>query len=128
MTACSRFYAPILADVVFYFSVSPETSSRRLASQRAPSFYESGQDVTGIADPLASYRTFVARMMREYENLALVFEFVTVDGERSIYDQHRSIRDAFLQGVRRRWAEWNVEAVAEWLRDVPGYSQVDHGA
>jgi dTMP kinase len=120
-----RLYEPVLwPDLVFYFSVSLETSSRRVAARRAPSFYDSGQDVTGIADPLASYHAFVTRMMREYENLALVFEFVTVDGERSIYDQHRSIRELFLQAKRRPWAQWNVEAVAEWLRDVPDYARV----
>jgi dTMP kinase len=96
-------YAPILwPDLVVYFSVSPETSSRRVAARRAPSFYESGQDVTGITDPLASYQVFVRRVLREYENLAPVFEFVTVDGERSIDDQHRSIRELFLRARRGR--------------------------
>jgi dTMP kinase len=118
-----RIYTPVFwPDLVFYFSVSPDTSSRRVAADRAPSYYESGQDVTGIADPLASYHAFIDRVMREYDNLALIFEFVTVNAEKSIYDQHRMVREMFQQNRRRPWAEWNRQAVREWLRDHPAYA------
>jgi len=84
-----KIYAPVFwPDMVFYFSVSADTSAAHRA-ERAPGFYESGQDVTGIADPLTSYHAFVDRVMRQYENLALIFEFVTVNAEKSIYDQHK---------------------------------------
>jgi dTMP kinase len=119
-----EIYTPVFwPDLVLYFAVSPDTSSRRIAAERAPSFYESGQDVTGIGDPLASYRRFVAQMVRQYESLALIFEFVTVDAEASIYDQHRAIREMFHQRRRRPWAEWNQDAIREWLRDYPAYAQ-----
>ena len=52
-------------------------------------------------------------MMRE--SLALVFNFITVDAEQSIGEQHRLIRELFRQSERRPWSEWNLEAVAEWL-------------
>src|SRR5947207_4237658 len=49
-------YHPLFwPDMVFYFSVSPETSGKRIAAERAPTYYEAGQDVTEIADPLESY-------------------------------------------------------------------------
>jgi hypothetical protein len=53
--------------------------------------------------------------MREYEGLSLIFRFVTVDGERPIYEQHRRIRQLFQEGRRAVWGEWNVEAVTEWI-------------
>ena len=40
--------------------------------------------------------------MREYDNLALIFEFVTVNAEKSIYDQHKMVREMFQQNRRRR--------------------------
>src|SRR5918998_5545422 len=53
-------YAPLLwPDLVLYFSMTPEDSRRRVASIRSPHFYQSGQDVTGIDDPLASYSRFI---------------------------------------------------------------------
>jgi dTMP kinase len=109
-------YAPLFwPDMVFYFSVTPETSATRIAAERPPGFYEGGQDVTGDEDPLGSYRRFIGRVIREYDALALIFEFVTIDAERPMYEQHRRIRAAFAADTRRPWAKWNFEAVTEWL-------------
>lgn len=109
-------YSPLFwPDLVFYFSVSVVTSATRVAAERQPKFYEAGQDVTGEADALASYQRFIGRVIREYDALALIFQFMTVDAEQPIYDQHRRIRDAFATGARRPWATWNIEAVTEWL-------------
>ena len=86
-------YAPILwPDVVFYFAVSSETSGMRIAATREPKYYEAGQDITGIDAPHASYKQFISRVIREYEALALIFRFVTIDAERSI-NEHIGIRD-----------------------------------
>ena len=82
-----------------------------------------GQDVTGISDPLASYHAFIDRVMKQYDSLALIFEFVTVNAERSIYDQHKTVREMFQQRRRRPWAEWNRQALAEWLGDHPAFAQ-----
>ena len=115
-----RVYEPLLwPDIVFYFSVAPETSSARIAATRVPKFYEAGQDVTGLDDPVASYATFISRVIREYDALALVFRFVTIDAEQSIHEQHRQIRERFQQAERRPWLEWNIEAVSDWLAQHP---------
>lgn len=109
-------YVPLFwPDMVFYFSVSPETAGKRIAATRTPKFYEAGQDVTDIEDPFQSYEQFISRVIQEYEALAQIFQFVTVDAEQSIYDQHRLIRQLFQEGRRRPWAEWNVEAILDWL-------------
>src|SRR5947209_6946979 len=48
-----KLYQPLLwPDLVFYFSVSSDTSSRRVTATRVPNFYESGRDVTHVADPV----------------------------------------------------------------------------
>ena len=113
-------YRPLFwPDIVFYFSVSPETSGRRVAADRSPNYYEAGQDVTNIADPLQSYTQFIGRVIQEYEALAKVFHFVTVDAEQSIFDQHRVIRGLYADGTRRPWQEWNQEVLAEWLGQHP---------
>ena len=111
-----KMYEPLVwPDLVFYFSVSARTSRQRIAATRTPNFYEAGQDVTALADPTASYERFITRVIREYESLALIFRFVTVDAEQSIHDQHQEIRRLFHQGEQRAWNEWNLDAVAEWL-------------
>ena len=111
-----NLYAPLLwPDLVFYFSVSPATSGLRVTTVRTPNFYEAGQDVTDVEDPVVSYQRFIGRVIREYESLALIFNFITVDAERSIGDQHREIRSLFRTGETRPWSDWNTDAVAEWL-------------
>jgi dTMP kinase len=109
-------YSPLFwPDMVFYFEVSGETSERRLAATKEPKFYEAGQDVTDIEDPLESFRTFIGRVIHEYEALSQIFQFVTVDAEKSIYDQHRAIRKLYLAAEKRSWEECNVEALSDWL-------------
>ncbi len=89
----ARLYAPVRRpDIVFYFSVRPETCVERIAAARPIKFYEAGQDVTGIADPVESYLSFTSRVLNEYERISREFRFMTVDAERSIYDQHCFIR------------------------------------
>ena len=93
-----KLYQPLLwPDLVFYFAVSPVTSGKRVTATRMPNFYEAGQDVTEVDDPVESYQRFIARVIREYESLALIFNFITVDAEQSIGEQHRQIRELFLR-------------------------------
>jgi dTMP kinase len=111
-----RLYQPLLwPDLVFYFAVSADTSGRRVTATRTPNFYEAGRDVTDLDDPVDSYHRFVTRVIKEYESLAVIFNFITIDAEQSMSQQHYQIRELFREGKRRPWSEWNVEAVAEWL-------------
>jgi dTMP kinase len=111
-----NLYQPLLwPDLVFYFSVSPQTSSDRVSATRTPNFYEAGQDVTHIEDPTESYIQFIGRVIKEYESLSTIFRFTSVDAEQSVNDQHREIRRLFREGEQRPWSDWNLDAVAEWL-------------
>ena len=122
-------YSPLFwPDMVFHFAVSAETATSRVAADRAPEFYEAGQDVTEIADPVGSYKQFMTRVIREYEALALIFQFVTINGEQPIYEQHRHIRQLFQEGRRKPWGEWNIEAIADWLNHTPPPQEVPGGA
>src|SRR5687768_1671902 len=109
-------YAPLLwPDLVLYFSMTPEDSRRRIASTRAPHFYEAGQDVTGLEDPLASYSRFIDRVVKEYNNLSVVFQFVTVDAGEAVYRQHTQVREFVQQAGKRPWSAFSEDAVKEWL-------------
>src|SRR5438128_5705744 len=80
-----NIYAPFYwPDIVFYFSVSPETSGKRIAATRIPKYYESGQDVTNIPHPFESYHQFISRRIHELERLAALFTFIPVEAEAPI--------------------------------------------
>jgi dTMP kinase len=122
-------YSPLFwPDIVFNFAVSAETATNRTAADGAPEYYQAGQDVTEIDDPVGSYRQFMARIIREYEALALIFQFVTINGEEPIYEQHRRIRTLFQEGRRKPWGEWNIEAIADWLERAGHGKEVGRGA
>ena len=52
------------------------------------------------------------------------FRFVTVDGERPIYEQHKRVRKLFQENRRTVWGEWNIEALTEWLEWTGGVPEV----
>lgn len=113
-------YAPLVwPDLVVYFALDPVDSSRRIAATRAPRFYEAGRDVTGIEDPLTSYRQFIGRVITEYENLAVIFQFVKVEANQAVYQQHRQVREIVEHATRRPWADFSAEALTEWLNRRP---------
>jgi dTMP kinase len=115
-----HLYAPLVwPDLVVYFALASEDSSRRIASTRAPRFYESGQDVTGIADPLVSYRRFIDRVITEYENLSVIFQFVKVNAGVPVYRQHLEVRQLVQKIERRPWPAFSQEAVSEWVMRQP---------
>ena len=116
-----KLYQPLLwPDLVFYFSVSPGTSGRRVTANRTPKYYEAGQDVTSVDDPVESYLRFIRRVIREYESLALIFNFTIVDAEQSISDQHHQLRQLFRERERQPRPRFNVDAITEWLSLVGG--------
>jgi dTMP kinase len=124
-----HIYSPLYwPDVVFYFSVSPETSGKRIAATRTPKYYEAGQDVTNINDPFESYRQFIGRVIQEYEALAVIFNFITIDAEKPIYDQHLLIRKLFQESRERPWPKWNEEAIADWANIMPRNREVGVGS
>ncbi len=125
-----NLYAPLLwPDMVFYFAVSPETSGKRIAGKKkGPKYYDAGQDITNIEDPLESYKQFVSRIVQEYEALSVIFQFVKVDAEKTIYEQHRQIRQAYEKRERRPWAEWNSEVLADWLERREHIAEVQESA
>jgi len=124
-----HIYSPLYwPDIVFYFSVSPETSGKRIAATRTPKYYEAGEDVTNIDDPFESYRQFIGRVIQEYDALSIIFKFITIDAEKPIYDQHLLIRKLFQESRERPWPEWNEEAITDWAMSMPRGREVSVGS
>src|SRR5438094_9864407 len=93
-----RLYQPLLwPDLVFYFAVSADTSGRRVTATRTPNFYESGRDVTDLDDPVESYPRFVTSGIKEYESLAAILKFITIDVEQSMSQQRYQLREQFSE-------------------------------
>jgi dTMP kinase len=88
-------------DIVFYFSGRAEVFAGRIAASREIKYYEAGQDITGLEDPYESYLRFAPKVLSEYDRLRREFGFVVVDAGQSIYDQHRFIRETYMNRFGR---------------------------
>jgi hypothetical protein len=64
---------------------------------------------------MASYSQFIDRVVTEYQNLSVVFKFVTVDAGEAVYRQHTKVRALIEQATKRPWSTFSEEAVKEWL-------------
>jgi dTMP kinase len=122
-------YEPLFwPDIVFYFSVSLETSTRRLAAARTPALLAGRRLAPGREARTDPYRRFLSRIIREYEALALIFQFVTIDAEQPIHEQHHSLRRLFTFGQRRPWPDRNLVALVDWLSGRPDLRRIARGA
>jgi dTMP kinase len=100
----SVYQPAVWPDLAFYFSVSPETSLRRIVGKREPKYYEAGQDMTKIVDASESYRIFGKKILEKYEAMADQFDFIRVDAERPIEVQQQYIRRIFREAIARACA------------------------
>ena len=53
--------------------------------------------------------------MKEYNNLSVVFQFVTVDAGDAVYRQHTRVRELVAKAAKRPWPAFSEDAVEEWL-------------
>jgi dTMP kinase len=105
-------------NLIFYFDTPAQICAERIAGSREITFYEAGQDVTGLDDPLESYLSFAEAVRAEYQKLSPDFGFVTIDGRLPIYDQHRLIRDAFTGRFGIRTEESGLPQLSAFLSEV----------
>jgi len=107
---CASLYANARKpDLVFYFDAPVEVCASRIAAGRDFKFYEAGQDVTGEADALQSYLNFTPSIVAEYKRLHEQFGFAIVDAKLPVYEQHRFIRQTFVESYGDRTSPATVE-------------------
>lgn len=93
-----NLYSPVRKpDIVFYFAAPVDVCAGRIAASREMKFYEAGQDVTGLDNAYESFLRFTPMVLAEYEQLSRQFGFVVIDAQQPIYDQHRFIRETYLE-------------------------------
>jgi len=56
-------------------------------------------------------------VVTEYQNLAVIFKFVTVDSGDAVYRQHTRVRELVESAEKRPWPVYSKDAVEEWLRN-----------
>ncbi|HEX7484573.1 MAG TPA: thymidylate kinase [Vicinamibacterales bacterium] len=89
----------IAPHLVFYLKLDVDALIRRVLQSGGMDFWESGMDMKLGDDIYESFRTYQAKLLREYNSLGEEFGFRTLDARRSIDKIQNELRDqigAFL--------------------------------
>lgn len=114
-----NLYQPVVyPDMVFYFSISAETALQRIRACREPKYYEAGQDVTQIADPMESFKTFMKRVIDTYEAMANEHHFLRIDATQPVHVQQKYIRSVFEQKYKASLAKTTVRHIVRPFSQV----------
>jgi dTMP kinase len=95
----------LIPDAAFYFRVDVETSLLRIASTRAPKFYEAGMDLQLSDDPYESYRIFQQRVIDEYGSMVGELGLNVIDGTGPIHGQQAQFRELVRHVVVEKFGE-----------------------
>ena len=90
----------IAPHLVFYLKVDVDTLARRILESRGMDFWESGMDMKLGDDIYDSFRSYQAKLLREYSLLAEEFAFRVLDARQPIgriQEQLRRDIDTFLK-------------------------------
>lgn len=87
-----------------YLKTSVEAALARIIDDRGETtFYEAGQDVTGIADPEASFRVFQQKALDLYDQVAAEYDLLVIDADRPLEEVTRDVRAAVEQAMQMFW-------------------------
>ena len=80
-------------DLVFYLNVPTQTLIKRLIAKNGVlDYFESGRDIGLSTDIYKSFEIYQKRCLEEYKNLEDEYDFIEIDGKKSIDEIHSTIK------------------------------------
>jgi len=83
-------YAP-KADLTFYLEMPVDDLLKRIIGTTGLDFYESGRDIGLSTDVYKSFKIYQTKCIEEYNKMKKEYDFITIDGTRSVEEIHKSI-------------------------------------
>jgi len=94
-------YAPI-PDITFYIDIPVKTLMKRIISAQGFDYYESGRDIGFSTDFYESFKIYQTKILEEYSKMVDEYNFVKVDGDKSIEKIADLIREKTMNLVERK--------------------------
>lgn len=85
-------YAPE-PDLVFYLDMPVDLLLKRIIGTTGLDFYESGRDIGFSTDFYKSFEIYQNRCLEEYNKMKSVYDFISIDGTKSIDDIHNTMKN-----------------------------------
>ena len=80
-------------DLVFYFKVPIDVAVERIKKRGHIGYYEAGMDMGLSNDIEESYKIFQKRISEHYDALSKLYNFVELDGTKTLSELQKQIRD-----------------------------------
>ncbi len=84
-------YAPT-PDLVFYLKMPVDKLLKRMIGTGGLDYFESGRDIGISTDVYKSFEIYQTRCLEEYDKLKDEYNFISIDGDKSIDEVHAKIK------------------------------------
>lgn len=107
----------IVPDLVFYLKIDPNTLIRRVLDSNRLDYWEAGMDLNPGLDIYDSFKKYQTLLLKEFDKLAKEFNFIVIDGRRSIPKIQKLIQDQILNTLFERDESAGSELVSQDVRE-----------
>lgn len=107
----------IVPDLVFYLKIDPNTLIRRVLDSNRLDYWEAGMDLNPGLDIYDSFKKYQTLLLKEFDKLAKEFNFIVIDGRRSIPKIQKLIQDQILNTLFERDEGAGSELVSQDVRE-----------
>ena len=89
----------LVPDLVFYLKIDFNTLTRRVLDSNRMDYWEAGMDLNPGLDIYDSFKKYQTQLLREFDQLAKEFNFLVIDGRKSISRIQNEIRTRIIENL-----------------------------
>jgi dTMP kinase len=87
----------IIPDLVFYLKIDSNTLIRRVLDSNRMDYWEAGMDLNPGLDIYDSFKNYQTHLLKEFDQLSKEFNFLVIDGRKSIPKIQNEIRARIIE-------------------------------
>ena len=95
-------YAPA-PDMTFYIDIPVDTILKRIIASKNFDYYEAGRDIGLSTDFYDSFKMYQTKIMEEYAQMSKEYDFIKINGNDSIEDIHKVIKQNTMDLINRKF-------------------------
>jgi len=107
----------LVPDLVFYLKIDFNTLTRRVLDSNRMDYWEAGMDLNPGLDIYDSFKKYQTQLLREFDQLAKEFNFLVIDGRKSISRIQNEIRTRIIENLFTKEAVTWTEVVLHELEE-----------
>jgi dTMP kinase len=107
----------LVPDLVFYLRIDSNTLIRRVLDSNRMDYWEAGMDLNPGLDIYDSFKKYQTQLLREFDQLAKEFDFLVIDGRKSISRIQNEIRTRIIENLFAKEPVTSAEVVLHELEE-----------